>query len=522
MTSMQIKRAAVWVILWLVALIPGWTGEARSEMALRAAVSSADAGQLDPHLTSKTPDVALLQWMFNGLVRFKPGSMDPATIEPDLAEKWTSSPDGKVWTFTLRKGVKFHRDYGELTAEDVVYSLNRARNPKTSAFTSDFVEVKTIEAVNPLTVRVTLGDTVPFFLGLVSNYHAGMIVSKKAAEKMGDKFMTNPIGTGPFQFEEYKAKQYVSLTAHKQYFRGAPKIDKITYRYIPSTSSRELAFRNNEIDLFYGERDQRWVERMRGYKDTAVDVFRPGEHRALHINMTIKPFDDVRVRRAVAHAINRDEIVQFLGKDVAETAWSPVPNGYLGYTTEGLPKYEYSPDKAKALLKEAGLANGFTTKVLITNIEALLKPMQIIQEQLRKVGIQVELEVLEHATWHEQIRKNLSPLVLYGAARFPVADAYLTPFYHSQSIIGTPKAVTNFSHTKVADKEIDDARSETNPKKQMELWKAAQQKILTECAAVPVFELKQVWGRRANFDYGNVLTGSLNLGPVVDEKSRFK
>jgi peptide/nickel transport system substrate-binding protein len=494
----------------------------RAEVVLKAAIDSSDAGQLDPHLTSKTMDMVLMGWMFNGLVRFKPGSMDPNLIEPDIAEKWTSSADGLTWTFKLRKGVKFHGEYGELTAEDIVYSLERARNPKISAFSSDFNEFKSIEALDPYTVRIMLSSPVPFLLGLVSNYHGGMIVSKKAVEKLGDKFKTSPIGTGPFMFEEYKSKQYVSLKVHKDYFHGAPKIDRIIYHYIPSASSRELAFRNGEIDLFYGEREQRWVERMRGYKDAAVDIFRPGEHRSLHLNTTIKPLDDIRVRKAIAHAINRDEIVQFLGKDVAEVAYSVVPNGYLGQVTEGIPQYEYNPEKSKALLKEVGFPNGFTTKVMNTNLDALLKPMQIIQEQLRKVGIQVELDIMEHATWHAQIRKNLSSMVHYGAARFPVADSYLTQFYHSKSIIGTPTAVTNFSHTKFVDKEIDAARSEPNPKKQLELWKTAQQKIMAECTAVPVFELKQVWARKANLDYGHTLTGSLNLGPVVSETTRFK
>jgi len=522
MRRSRMEKVVVMGILLMACLVLDWTGESRAEVLLRVAVAADDAGQLDPYITAGWQDKALLQWIFNGLVRFKPGSMDPRTIEPDLAEEWTSSPDGKIWTFKLRRGVKFHRDYGELTAEDVVFSLQRAMNPKTSAYSNDFAEVKSIEAVNPYTVKITLNNPVPFLLGLVCNYQTGMIKSKKAVEKLGDKSMTNPIGTGPFMFEEYKAKQYVSCVAHKQYFRGAPKIDRIIYRYIPSTSSRELAFRNGEIDLFYGDRDQRWVERMRGYKDTVVDVFAPGEHRDLHLNMTIKPFDDVRVRRAVAHAINRDEIVQFLGKDVAEPSWSVVPNGYLGQAMEGIPKYDYNPEMAKALLKEAGYPGGFSTKVMITTLEALLKPMQIIQEQLRKVGIQVELEVLEHATWHAQIRQNLSAMVIYGAARVPVADTNLTQFFHSQSIIGTPKAVTNFSHTRAADKEIEDARIETDVKKQLELWKVAQQKLMTECAAVPIFELKQVWGRRASLDYGHVLTGSLNLGPVITEKSYFK
>jgi peptide/nickel transport system substrate-binding protein len=460
--------------------------------------------------------------MFNGLVRFKPGSMDPTTIEPDIAESWTSSPDGKIWTFKLRKGVKFHGGFGELTSEDVVFSLERARNPKTSAFSSDFKEFKSIEAVDPYTVRITLSMPVPFLLGVVSNYHGGMIVSKKGVEKIGEQFKISPVGAGPFQFEDYKAKQLITLKAHKEYFRGSPKIDRITYRYIPSISSRELAFRNGELDLFYGDREQRWVERIRGQKDTQVDVFRPGEHRSLHLNTTIKPLDDVRVRKAIAHAINREEIVQFLGKDVAETAYSVVPNGYLGQAMEGIPQYEYNPEKAKALLKEAGFPNGFTTKVMNTNLDPLLKPMQIIQEQLRKVGIQVDLEVMEHATWHAQIRKNLSSMVLYGAARFPVADSYLTQFYHSKSIIGTPTAVTNFSHTRSVDQELDTARSEPNPKRQLELWKAAQQKIMADCMAVPVFELKQVWARRANLDYGTVLTGNLNLGPAISETTRLK
>jgi peptide/nickel transport system substrate-binding protein len=495
---------------------------AQAQVVLNVGIGAPDAGPLDPHMTSATPDVALLQWMFNGLVRFKPGTMDPTAIDPDLAERWTSSADGKTWTFYLRKGVKFHRDYGELTAEDVVYSLERAKDPKRSSFSSDFNEFKSVQAVDRYTVRITLEKNVPFLLGLVCDYHGGMIVSKKAAESLGEKFKRNPIGTGPFMFEEYKAKQYVSALAHKDYFRGAPKIDKIVYRYLLSVSSRELAFRNGEIDLVYGDRDQRWVERMRGYKDTLVDVFRPGEHRSLHLNMTMRPLDDVRVRRAIAHAINRDEIVQFLGKDVAETAYSVIPNGYLGHAATGIPRYEYSLDKAKALLKEAGFPNGFSIKVLATSTPPLLKPTQIIQEQLRKAGIQVQLEVLEHASWHAEIRKNLSAMILYGAARFPVADAYLSQFYHSRSIIGTPTAVTNFSHTKVADKEIDAARSEPDAKKQLELWKTAQQKIMDECAAVPVFELLQVYARRTTLEYGYPLTGSLNLGPAILETTTIK
>jgi peptide/nickel transport system substrate-binding protein len=260
---------------------------------------------------------------------------------------------------------------------------------------------------------------------------------------------------------------------------------------------------------------------MRKEKGTIVDVFLPGELRTLFMNMSIKPFDDIRVRKAVAHAINRDEIAAFLGDQVTKPCYSAVPNGYLGQTDD-VERYPYDPEKTKALLKEAGYPNGFTTTAIITKIEALLAPMQIIQEQLRRVGITLELTPVEHATFHAQIRQNLSPLVLYGAARFPIADIYLTQFYHSRSIIGTPTAVTNFSHTKIADAEIDAARSEVDPVKQSKLWKTAQQKIAQECSAYPLVELMQVWVRKANLDYGHALQGSLTLGPDIDENTHFK
>ena len=282
-----------------------------------------------------------------------------------------------------------------------------------------------------------------------------------------------------------------------------------------------MAFTNGELDLTYGLRQNQWVERMKKNKGIIVDVFQPGELRTLFMNMTKAPFGDIRVRKAVAHAINRDEIVAFLGKAVTQPSYSVVPNGYLGHTDDVV-RYDYNPDKTKALLKEAGFPDGFKTMSIISKREPLLAPMQIIQEQLRRVGITLELNTVEHATYHAQIREDLSPLVLYGAARFPIADSYLTQFYHSHSIVGTPTAVTNFSHTKIADAEIDAARSEVNPAKQTELWKIAQQKIMQECVAYPILELLQVWVRRDNLEYGYDLKGSLSLGPIINETTHFK
>ena len=496
-------------------------GPAQAEVVLRAGIGMADAGQLDPHISSKTQDKCLFGWMFNGLVRLTPGTMDLDALEPDLAERWESSADGLTWTFYLRKGVQFHGNYGELTADDVVFSLKRAQNPKTSGFSSDYVSFAAIEAVDKYTVRIKLDKPVPSLLALVSNYHGGNVVSKKAVEALGDDFKANPVGTGPFAFVEYKPKQNVTLVAHKAYFRGAPKIDKIIYRYIPSDASRELAFAKGEIDLLHGVRQQQWVDRMRKKKGIHLDIFQPGELRTMHLNTTKKPLDDIRVRKAIAHAVSRDEIVIYMGKEVTQPNYTVVPNGYLGHSSDVV-RYDYDPEKAKALMKEAGYPDGFTISAIITKRPALLAPMQIIQEQLRKVGIKLELDVVEHATFHSQIRKDLSPMVLYGAARFPIADTYLTQFYHSRSIVATPTAVTNFSHTMAGDADIDAARSEVDPMKQKTLWASAQQKIMQECVALPLYELLQVWVRKDNVDYGFELNGALSLGPVINEQTQLK
>ncbi len=378
---------------------------APAETVLKVGIGMADAGQLDPHISAKTQDKCVFGWMFNGLVRLKPGSMDLNAMEPDLAERWVASADSLVWTFYLRKGVKFHGDYGEFTAEDVVYSLQRAKDPKTSGFSSDYANFIAVEAVDPYTVKITLDKPVPSLLALVSNYHGGNIVSKKAAEAMGEDFKTQPVGTGPFAFVEYKSKQNVTLAAHKDYFRGTPKIDKIIYRYIPSAASRELAFTKGELDLTYGVRQQQWVDRMRKKEGIIVDVFQPGELRTMHMNMTKKPFDDIRVRKAVAHAISRDEVAAFLGKDVTQLNFTVVPNGYLGHSNDVV-RYEYDVDKAKALLKEAGYPDGFKAVIKLPPPSYARRGGEIVASQLGKIGIKLEIVPVEWAQWLDQVFKK--------------------------------------------------------------------------------------------------------------------
>jgi len=500
------------VLVVLLAAIPA------AAQTLRVGQIGQQSGTLDPHRATATHDKGPVSWMFDGLVRFPPGSADPARLEPDLAERWERSGDGLVWTFTLREGVQFHHGMGTLTAEDVAFSLRRAASSESSAFAGDYRDLSAVEVVDPRTVRVVFRQPVPSALGLLANYHGGMIVSRRAAEE-GD-FARRPVGTGPFQFESVEPGG-LRLTAHRQHFRGTPKLAAVQVRFIPSDQTRELAYTAGELDLFIGRREQRWVERMKQLPNTVVEVFGPGEFRTLLLNTKSAPLDDVRVRRAVIHAIDVPAIVRFVGADVAQLWPSPVPPGYLGATTD-VPRYPHDIARARALLAEAGHPQGVTLKAVVSSVSTQLPIMEVIQAQLRRAGITLEMDVVEHATYHARIRQDLSQVTFYGAARFPVADTYLTQFYHSRSAPGTPTMALNFAHCSVADAEIDAARSEPDPARQAALWAEAQRKVMEAACSLPLYDLRQVWVRSSRLALGYALEGSLNLAPPLTAETALR
>lgn len=493
---------------------------------IRVGVRVSDVGQLDPHRSSKTQDVLIVDSIFNGLVRFRPGNMNPEFIEPDLAKKWKASADGLTWTFYLRKGVQFHQGFGELTAEDVVFSLNKSKDSKKCKFWSSYKAFDKIEAIDRYTVKIVLSTHIPTVLGVLTDYHGGMIICKNAYQKYGKDFNLNPVGTGPFEFVEYTPQMHVKLKANEKYFRGKPKIDGITYRFMSNLKSRQLAFKKGELDVMQGQRENWWVEEVRKYPSVTVDIVPPGEMRTLHFNMTRKPLDNIKVRKALAYIINRQELMDYHGLEVTEPAVSPVPPHYLGHTDD-VELYTYNPQKAKKLLADAGYPKGFDLGTMKLSASPVYqKPMTIIQEQLKKAGIRLNLETVDHPTYHKMIRKNLNPIVLYGAARFPIADPYLTQFYHSKSVVSTPTAVTNFSHYGQAipgvDEYIEKARSAVDPKVQKKYWEKAQKKIMKDIPAYPLFVLKLVLAKKNYVKLGYKMHSTLSLFYQFNEKTDIK
>lgn len=501
---------------------------------LRFGQNAADMSSLDPHFSTTTEGRALMDMIFNGLVRYKPGDGSFEYMEPDLAAELPTQEvvDGKqVWTFTLRQGVMCHPagaiESYELTSEDVVYSLEKAADPERSAYAGEYAGM-TFEAVDPYTVKITLDDPLSpvLFYPKVANYSGGFVVCKQAVEALGDdKFKTNPVGTGPFIFQQYSPQEKILLRANPDYFRGAPLLDGIEYRYMADIASREAGLLSGELDVINGQPDIQWVDNMSQQSGIAVDVFGVGEVVTLHFNMTAEPLDDVEVRKALAYALDRDEFLALFGEPVAENVYSPVPAKFLagGLTREEVEAldldYDLDRDLARQMLADAGYPDGFSMEIVTSEMTGYRRISENLQAQLAEVGIDLKVNVVDHSTMHARVRENVNPIIVYIAWR-PNADSYLTRFYHSDSIIMTGSAPdTNFSHFDQIDDLIEQARIETDADAQIQMWKDAQIKTLEEMVSYPLHYQQQVYARSVNVDYGHELISVLALYPGITEKT---
>jgi peptide/nickel transport system substrate-binding protein len=500
---------------------------------IRLGQSAADLQSLDPHFANTTEARALVDMIFNGLLRYKPGDGAFEMMEPDLAEDFPTmevTDDGQqVWTFTLRQGVMCHPagnlESYELTSEDVVYSLQKSAVPERSAYAGEYTGW-TVEALDDYTVQVTLENPISpvLFYPKVANYSGGFIVCKQAVEALGDdKFKTNPIGTGPFMFDEYSPQEKIMLAANPDYFRGAPQIDGVEYRYMADDASREAGLLAGELDVAKLPPDITIVEKVQAEEGITADVFGVGEVATVHFNTSVEPLDNPEVRKALAYAMDRDEFLALFGEPVAENVYSQVPAKFLagGLTQEEAVELglDYAVDRelAKQMLADAGYPDGFELEVITSEMAGYKRIYENMQAQLAEVGVDLAVNVVDHSTMHSQIRQDVNPIVVYIAWR-PNADVYLTRFYHPDSIVVTgAKPDTNFSHYEELGDAIEAARIVTDADEQVQMWKDAEIQILEDMVAYPLHFQQQTYARSDAVDYGHDLVSVLALYPGIDE-----
>jgi peptide/nickel transport system substrate-binding protein len=484
-------------VFGLVTLADPPAAEAQRKKVLNIAAKEPDT--LDPHSSTLGQSQAIARFMFRGLTRFaiKDGKVTTAEVEPDLAESWTLSSDGTLWTFKLKKGVQFHKGFGEMTAEDVKFSFERQINKTPGTrYGVNLDVIKSIEIIDPHTIQIALKSFDAIFLLRMVGYQQGYIVSKKAATDH-DKFKWNPVGTGPFYFERHSPREKVVLKAFDKFAGGRPQIDEVHWFDVPEDATKLIGLEKGTFDLLYPEAvtadfaDQ--VKKM----GAVIDRRGPGGQERFYINMTAKPFDDIRVRRAFMHAIDRKAIKETMYPGgLARLASSCIPPGYFGNQPMTFP--EHDPEKAKKLLAEAGHPNGLTIKpYFISKSFFYPKVMTLAQEQLKQAGINVEMQIVEHATYHDNIRKNLNPFVLYGGTRITDADPWLSLFFDSKEIPdpASGNKGTNFAHYKGIDDLLKAGRVERDQKKRATIYAEAQKRMEKDLVCLPISDVPNQWPR---------------------------
>jgi peptide/nickel transport system substrate-binding protein len=469
----------------------------------------ADLGHLDAHGGIVGPDRVIFPHIYGALVRHPIGDCSSPEFQPDLATRWEISPDKLTWTFHLRKGVKWHWGYGEFTSEDVVYSLNRVKNSKISAFRSSYDNFKEVKAVDRYTVQIVTGKPDPFLLTKVANYFGGFIVCKKAIEEAGcmDKLVSTTkkeiIGTGPFKFLEFKPKDKVVCVRNEDYWEGKPIIKSIIFKYIPDVGSREIALLDGEIAGTKGTDDYKWLQHMKS-KGIIVEPMGPADLKALYFNLKVKPFDDKRVREAFAYGIGQDAIFKMQGDIISAYCTSPVPSGIYGHIDAGWEKYKHrDPEKAKKLLAEAGYPNGLTVKLIMSLGPWYLNKMVVYQSLLKECGINLEMTTVDHTVYTTRIRQGVNPIVIWGN-RLPLATTWLRDMYHTESIIGTPKAANNYMYysNPEVDKAIELGERSFDEKVRLEALAKAQRLIVQDLPSIPCIETRTACVRNPWFDLG--------------------
>ena len=508
------------------------TGSETPTSILRFGVHVSDIGTLDPHLAAGSQDRAVADMIFNGLLRYEPGNAP--TIEPDLAE---SIPEfdliggRQVWTVRLRKGVLFHAGPKtpayELTSADVVYSFRKSADKQFCAYAGDYDGMRFVAVDRyTLTIIVENPTSATLFLPKLTNYAGGFIVSKRALEAAGEKvYKTHPVGTGPFCFNGHNPGKKLFLKAHKDYFRGKPRIDGVEIHFAPDIEDREAALRTGKLDVITGSGDKKWFRRITNEPDLIVDTHGVGEVITIYLNTRLKPFDDIRVRRAIALAVNRNGFLETVSRQFSAPVYSPVPADFLpgGLNQSQLEAlalpYRQDMSEAKRLLAEAGYPDGFTVDLVSSEKRLYRSCYKEVSQQLAEVGINCRTTTVTHPMMHKRIRNHHLPLVLYVAWR-PNADGFLSRFFHSDaSVVFGKKPDTNFSCYSKVDRLIEEARLEIDPQKQIQLWQQAQIRILNDAAAIPIMSVKQCYVRRANVRYGHRLVSTMALYPQFTEKT---
>ena len=487
-----------------------------------------DVATLDPAIGYDWQNWSMIKSLFDGLMDYKPGTTELTT---NLASDYTISEDGTVYTFTLKKGVKFQNGR-ELKASDVKYSLERTVNPKTQSpgagFFSSIVgyedmtgnkaeHLSGIEVLDDYTVKITLKAANATFLQVMA-INFSFVVPKEEVEKWGADFGKHPVGTGAYSLAEWKLGQQILFKKNPDYFKaGLPHLDTITFEVGQDPMVALLRLQKGEVDIAGdGVPPAKFLEFKNDpkFKSLVVtgDQLQTGY---LTLKTTLPPFDNLKVRQAVNMAISKDRIVRIINGR-AVPANQPLPPAMPGYDKD-YKGYAYDVEGAKKLLAEAGFDKGFDTEMYVMNTDQQPRIAQAIQQDLAKVGVRVKIKSLAQANVIAAGgSKDQAPMVWSGGmawiADFPDPSNFYGP------ILGCDSAVDGgWNWALYCNKNLDalaaKADSMAKPEQQAEriaLWKKIFIDVMADAPWVPIFNEQRFTVRSARMGGSD----SLYVDPV--------
>ena len=462
-----------------------------------------DPETLDVQLTTDSYSIPLN--CFDRLVEIETVDGAPQIV-PGLADAWEISEDGLDYTFHLHEGVTFHN--GDLlTADDVVFTVERMMDPATLASNTDVFErvegameclrgetegVSGVTAADDLTVKFHLVEPCDFFLSMLAT-PAGSIYNRESTEGV-DNFGTDPavcFGTGPFQVTEWTLGNRVVMKANPNYFRGAPQIDGVIMSIVPDENTMRMEFAKGNADVFdfdYGKTQLQWFM-DNGYEDQIISGRRLGTYY-LMFNTSIEPLDDVNVRKALQMAIDRQAILDavYNGKGVVLDTF--LPYGVPGHSDEA-ESIPYDPQQARELLAEAGYANGFDMELAVMADSPDLPVYTIIASYLGQVGVRATINQIDSSSFYDIRRDgNLPSYYNNWSADFNDPDNFLYTFFSNKNTVGRS---VNYSNQAIMDL-LDEARLMADHETRIAAYEKIDNAVSHEDAVVlPMFQTEHLF-----------------------------
>lgn len=461
---------------------------------------AADSTFLDPAKYLDNESAMVIENIFEGLVRYADESTH---VEPALAESWETSPDGRAWTFRLRPGLRFS-DGTPCDAAAAAFSFLRRTDPAHPYFREEFTRMDSslkniagVEAVDPLTLRITLREPYAPLLSTLAT-HSSYLVSPAAVRTWGDGFDRRPVGAGPFMFTEWTPGDRIVLSANPEYYRGRPRLDRVVFKVVPDIKVRLLELKSGAIQIMDGvgpaDRDE-----ILANPRLALDA-KPGLNVGyLAMNMRHAPFDNLNVRRAVNHAINKENLVKLLFRGLAEVAKNPIPPGMWVYNDE-VQDYAYDPDLARELLRKAGFPQGFSTTLWAMPVSRPYMPeperiARAIQANLAAVGIKARIVTYEWKDYLARAYAGKHDMCLLGWVGAGDPDNFFSNLFAADKAAPPHASNIAFFTDPAAQELITKAQREPDQARRAELYRQLQAEIHDQAPWAPLAHASQAMAR---------------------------